>query len=255
MFVCDLNAWARGHAHPGEVAQIVGGGPVPVSVMRQLATDAFVKAALHDGTKVDTMVHYGRRRPALLQSVLDLGDPPAFDGVLCSEAGCDRRFGLQWDHKDPCLNGGPTRKRNLQALCDPHHVDKTDATEGRPLARQPNRSRPSLNHAAESAAMKCSCTAGSQCSLTSTAFETSGSEPLGSQSVEEVGLFAHDLLVERAERHVAADVLPDLVACGASHVVVDEHRGACSLCEQLRLAGAFHGERTTAPPRRRSARR
>jgi hypothetical protein len=27
MFVCDLNAWARGHAHPGEVAHIVGGGP------------------------------------------------------------------------------------------------------------------------------------------------------------------------------------------------------------------------------------
>jgi hypothetical protein len=126
MFVCDLNAWARGHAHPGEVAQIVGGGPVPVSVMRSQAVDAFVKAALHDGTQVDTIVHYGRRRPALLQSVLDLGDPPAFDGVVCSEEGCDRRFGLQWDHKDPCANGGPTRKRNLQALCDPHHVDKTE---------------------------------------------------------------------------------------------------------------------------------
>ena len=126
MFVCDLNAWARGHAHPGEVAHIVGGGPVPISVMREQAVNAFVKVAFHDGTKVDTIVHYGRRRPALLQSVLDLGDPPAFDGVKCAEEGCDRRFGLQWDHKDPCANGGPTRKRNLQALCDPHHVDKTE---------------------------------------------------------------------------------------------------------------------------------
>ena len=34
VFVYDLDAYARGHAHPGEVAQILGGGPLPVSIVR-----------------------------------------------------------------------------------------------------------------------------------------------------------------------------------------------------------------------------
>jgi len=35
--VCDLNAYRRGHAHPREVCHIVGGGPIPVAVARELA--------------------------------------------------------------------------------------------------------------------------------------------------------------------------------------------------------------------------
>ena len=62
-------------------------------------------------------------------------------------------------------------------------------------------------------------------------------EPVSrARSVEEVGLLADDLLVERAERHVAADVLADLVAVSARHVVVDEHGRARGFGEQLRLA-------------------
>ncbi len=124
--VVDLPALARGHAHPGEVCHIVGGGPIPVHVVRELAVEAFVKVVLHDGTKVDTIKHYGRRRPAILQTVLDLGDPPSFQGVTCAEEGCDRRFGLQWDHKDPVANRGPTSRQNLQPLCSPHHTEKTE---------------------------------------------------------------------------------------------------------------------------------
>jgi 5-methylcytosine-specific restriction endonuclease McrA len=80
---------------------------------------------MHDGTKVDSIVHYGRRRPALLQSVLDLGDPPDFDGPRCSAEGCDRRLGLEWDHRQPVAHGGSTTWENLQPLCDRHHADKT----------------------------------------------------------------------------------------------------------------------------------
>ncbi|MEX1007326.1 MAG: hypothetical protein WD271_05725 [Acidimicrobiia bacterium] len=126
MLVYDLNGWVRGHTHPGEVGHILGGGPCPVSVARKLAVDAFVKVVLHDGTKVDTVIRYGRRRPALLQTVLGLGDPPHFDGVTCAEEGCDRHFGLQWDHVDPVANHGPTSAVNLQPLCSPHHVEKTE---------------------------------------------------------------------------------------------------------------------------------
>ena len=126
VLVYDLEAWTRGHAHTGEVGHVVGGGTLPVSVARRLAVDAFVKVVLHDGTKVDTIIHYGRRRPALLQSVLDLGDPPVFEGVTCSEEGCDRRYGLQWDHVVPVADGGPTCADNLQPMCSPDHAKKTE---------------------------------------------------------------------------------------------------------------------------------
>jgi hypothetical protein len=125
VLVQDLDAYRRGHAHPGEVSHIVGGGPIPVSVARELSRDAFVKVVLHDGVQIHTVAHFGRHRPAELDTAPQLGAPPDFDGVTCAELGCDRRYGLQWDHRDPVANGGPTSVDNLQPLCLPHHWDKT----------------------------------------------------------------------------------------------------------------------------------
>jgi hypothetical protein len=108
VIVCDLRAFRRGHAHPGEPCHLVGGGPVPVSLIRQLADDAFLKAVVHDGTRIDTVVHYGRHIKAELRTALELGPVPDFDGVSCTEVGCDRRYHLEWDHVDPRANHGPT---------------------------------------------------------------------------------------------------------------------------------------------------
>jgi hypothetical protein len=126
VLVADIAAWTRGHAHDGEVSHIVGGGPVPISVMRELATDAFVKAVLHDGNKIDTVVHYGRHIPAELRTVIELGDPPDFDGITCTEPGCGRRHGLELDHFDPKANGGHVSYENINPRCKPHHWDKTE---------------------------------------------------------------------------------------------------------------------------------
>ena len=126
VYVVDLDAQVRGYTLPGETCHIIGGGPVPLSVVKEQLRDAFIKVALHDGTKVETIVHYGRRRPALLQSVLDLGPPPDFDGVTCVVERCDRRYYHQWDHADPFTNGGPTSAENLQPLCWTHHQEKTE---------------------------------------------------------------------------------------------------------------------------------
>ncbi|MFP5377490.1 MAG: HNH endonuclease [Acidimicrobiia bacterium] len=117
----------RGHAHPGEACHVVGGGPVPVSaVTEELEGDAFVKAVTHDGVRIDTVAHLGRAIPAHLRTALELGPPPSFDGAACAEAGCGRRFGLEWDHVDPVANGGPTSYANLQARCRPCHGAKTE---------------------------------------------------------------------------------------------------------------------------------
>jgi hypothetical protein len=125
VIVCDLRAFRRGHAHPGEPSHLVGGGPVPVSLVRELAGDAFLKAVLHDGTRIDTVVHYGRHTKAELRTALELGAVPDFDGVTCIEVGCDRRYHLEWDHVDPRANHGPTSYDNLKPRCYPHHQEKT----------------------------------------------------------------------------------------------------------------------------------
>ena len=122
----DLRAFRRGHAHDGEVCSIVGAGPIPVEVARELTKDAFVKAVLHDGVAIHTVCHLGRHIPAELRTALELGQAPTFDGNECIEPGCSRRHGLEWDHVDPVANNGPTSYANLQPRCWPHHRDKTE---------------------------------------------------------------------------------------------------------------------------------
>jgi hypothetical protein len=126
VFVIDSRAYRRGHAHPGEPCHVIGGGPVPVEAVREQIDDAFVKAVLHDGVDIQMVAHHGRRRPAELQTALELGPAPTFEGVVCAEPGCDRIYGLQWDHVDPCANGGLTSLGNMQPLCTPHHCEKTE---------------------------------------------------------------------------------------------------------------------------------
>jgi hypothetical protein len=125
VIVCDRRAWARGHAHEGEPCHIIGGGPVPVSVAKELGEDAFVKAVVHDGTAIDTVVHFGRRIRAELRTALELGAAPGFEGAVCAD-GCGRRYGLEWDHVDPVANGGPTSLANLRPRCWPDHRAKTE---------------------------------------------------------------------------------------------------------------------------------
>jgi len=126
VFVIDERAYRRGHAHPGEPCHIVDGGPIPVTAVREQIDDAFVKVLLHDGVNIHTVSHHGRHRSAALNTALQLGAAPDFDGITCAEPGCHRTSGLQWDHKDPCANGGLTTYANSQPLCSPHHVEKTE---------------------------------------------------------------------------------------------------------------------------------
>jgi hypothetical protein len=126
VIVCDLRAYRRGHSHEGEQCHLVGGGPIPVRLARELAEDAFLKVVLHDGVNVHTVKHFGRHIPAELRTALELGPLPDLDGVVCSEEGCDRRYGLEWDHDHPVANGGETSYENLNPKCAPHHWDKTE---------------------------------------------------------------------------------------------------------------------------------
>lgn len=122
--VCDLSAYRRGHAHDGEPCHIVGGGPIPVPLARELAEDAFLKAVLHDGVAISTVRHFGRHIPAELRTALDLGPAPDFDGAACVD--CKRRYGLEYDHLDPLANHGATEYANLVPRCYADHQMKTE---------------------------------------------------------------------------------------------------------------------------------
>jgi Domain of unknown function (DUF222)/HNH endonuclease len=124
VLVCDIGAFQRGHAQPGEVCHVIGGGPVPVSVAVELATAAFIKAVLHNGVAIETVAHFGRYLSTELRTALGLGDPPLFNGAMCVD--CGRRYGLEWDHVNPVNNRGPTSYDNLRARCWPCHREKTE---------------------------------------------------------------------------------------------------------------------------------
>jgi hypothetical protein len=49
VIVCDINAWRRGHGHPGEACHILDGGPIRVQIARQLCEEPFLKAVITDG--------------------------------------------------------------------------------------------------------------------------------------------------------------------------------------------------------------
>ena len=139
VIVQSIEVARRGHAHPGELCHIVGGGPVAPSAVEDLiASGAFVKAVLHDGEQVTHVAHYGRHLTAEMRTAIGLGPPPDFDGLCCSEDGCERRLGLEIDHVDPVANGSPTSLENLDPKCWAHHDAKTrrDRTAGK-LRRGP----------------------------------------------------------------------------------------------------------------------
>src|SRR4051794_39690790 len=59
-------------------------------------------------------------------------------------------------------------------------------------------------------------------------------------SVEQVGLLADDLVVERLEAEPAGEVVADLAGGDLRLLLVDQHRRPGRLGQQLRLARALH---------------
>ncbi|MGH2735808.1 MAG: HNH endonuclease, partial [Actinomycetota bacterium] len=55
---------------------------------------------------------------------LELGEPPAFDGVRCVD--CGNRFRTQNDHVEPHVAGGPASTDNFKPRCWPCHQEKTE---------------------------------------------------------------------------------------------------------------------------------
>jgi hypothetical protein len=103
-------------------SHIVGVGPVPIEVIREMAAGAFLKGVAIEGTEIVKVHHFGRKMPAVLETAILLG--PNLDGLICVD--CGGRHGIEIDHVDPVANGGPTTRVNLQPRCRQCHRRKTE---------------------------------------------------------------------------------------------------------------------------------
>lgn len=115
----DAQALRRGHAVDGEICEIRGIGPIPVTVAKTWLADAFLKGVLIDGVDITLVKHFGRHCPAEVRTALTEIHP------ACAIDGCNRSSRLELDHRNPYALGGEHSIANTQPLCALHHREKT----------------------------------------------------------------------------------------------------------------------------------
>jgi 5-methylcytosine-specific restriction endonuclease McrA len=108
----------------GEVCKIPGVGPVAPSVAKKIAQDAFLSGLFYDGKDLRLIRRWTRNIPVEVRLPLELGPPPEFDGVRCTD--CGNRFGTQFDHLEPHVAHGPASTDNLHPRCWSCHGAKTE---------------------------------------------------------------------------------------------------------------------------------
>ena len=117
----DLDALLRGVPLEGELCEIAGYGPVPVSVIEDLlATEnPFIIGLLTKSEALVGVYHHGRHPNAYQRSALDFLHP------TCAVQGCSSRAGLQYDHREDFNWTRITAFDLLDRLCGHHHRKKT----------------------------------------------------------------------------------------------------------------------------------
>lgn len=117
----DWDALVRGWPIDGEVSEIPGLGPVPVSAVRAMTDcgDAFLAAVVTKGVDVATVAHLGRRPTAHQLTALRWRSP------TCSADGCNATHRLENDHRIDWADSKVTLLGLLDPLCEHHHDLKT----------------------------------------------------------------------------------------------------------------------------------
>jgi hypothetical protein len=108
----------------GEVCKIPGVGPVAPEVARRVAEDAFLTGLVYDGEDLRNVRRWTRNIPVEVRLALELGKPPDFDGVRCTD--CGNRFRNEHDHDEPHVLRGPASVDNLSWRCRSCHRQKTE---------------------------------------------------------------------------------------------------------------------------------
>jgi hypothetical protein len=115
----DQAAIERGYVEPGERCELVGIGPIPVTMARAMLGDARITVLSREGTEITRISSPSRTVPAALRKWLERAYP------RCGVAGCGVSERLQIDHIIAVEDHGPTTKDNTWRLCVHHHKLKT----------------------------------------------------------------------------------------------------------------------------------
>jgi len=105
----DVSALNRGSVEHGETCEIAGVGPVSVSAVRALLSDAFVTLVIRKGTDIVNVTHLGRQVTAAKRTALEAR------GGVCER--CGSRHLLDIDHNEGWTLTDDTRVEDLSWLC------------------------------------------------------------------------------------------------------------------------------------------
>lgn len=115
----DHTALLRGRTTDGEVCEIPGVGPVPVSLVWEWFDAAFIAGVHLRGTTVTDVIHLGRRFTAPQVTALQARDP------VCVANGCSNTWNLQLDHDTGWAITHTTSTDDADRLCPRCHRKKT----------------------------------------------------------------------------------------------------------------------------------
>ena len=105
----DVEALNRGRVEGGETCEIAGVGPVSVSAIRRLLSDAFLTVVFRKGTDVMHVTHLGRQVTATQRTALEAR------GCRCER--CGSRHLLDIDHNEGWTLTKDTRVEDLSWQC------------------------------------------------------------------------------------------------------------------------------------------
>jgi hypothetical protein len=112
----DIAPYVRGHTEPGEICEIEGVGPVPVSVIERLAAEhPIVDLVLTNGRDVTHIAHLGRSGDTFLKAAIEWRDPH------CRIEGCHASDGLEIHHITRVTDGGISSMETEVRICGHHH--------------------------------------------------------------------------------------------------------------------------------------
>jgi hypothetical protein len=112
----DYAGYVRGHTEPGEICEIEGVGPVPVSVIEQLAGEhPIVDLVLTNGRDVTHIAHLGRSGDTFLKAAIEWRDPH------CRIEGCHATDGLEIHHTTRITDDGISSLETEVRICGHHH--------------------------------------------------------------------------------------------------------------------------------------
>jgi hypothetical protein len=120
MIRVDLEALRRGSTGRGELCEIPGVGPVPVSHAREVLGDALCHLVITNGIDVTTLCSLGRSIPEALRIAILERDQ------CCVVPTCGKVLSLEKDHwQVDFAKGGVASMDNIAMLCRYHHRLKT----------------------------------------------------------------------------------------------------------------------------------